>query len=77
MNLKGVDCSSCSRAHDDRYFELGMSGKIVRMVVSEEHEFEGGFSVVDELVVGGDIEDGVDEKALLFGLDVVGEDGEF
>ena len=53
-----------------------MAGDVVGVVVGEQHVPEGGVALVDEVEVLLDIEDGVDEQALLVGLDVVGEDGQ-
>lgn len=45
------------------------------MVVGEEDVLEFGLPLLDDLLVDVDIEDGVDDDALLLGLDVVREDG--
>jgi hypothetical protein len=47
------------------------------MVMSQGHKLERRSSFVDELTVGGDIEDRINQETFLVGLDIVREDSEF
>lgn len=54
-----------------------MAGDEVSVIVGEEDKLEIGVSLGDEVGVGFVVEEGVDDEALLVGLDVVGEDSQF
>ncbi len=75
-HLELVGSSQGLRPHDDRDAKLVMAGDEVGMIVGEQHKLEAGVSFGDEVGVGFVVEEGIDDEALLVGLDVVGEDGE-
>lgn len=76
LDLKPIDCSTRHGSHHHLHFELIMSRDVISMVMRKQDIAEGGMPFGNEVQVGLDVEDGINQQALFVGLDVVWEDSQ-
>lgn len=71
LDLEPIDSPTRHRPHNHLHLDLIMPRDVISVVMRKQHIAESGMSFGNEVQVGLDVEDGINQQTLLVGLDVV------